>query len=1176
MKKKWWGVLLALVVCVTGLCITASAQVSKTPEDWAVAKAEWSDPDTGYSDFGYFDTLEQAIRWTKSYTATVTLLDDVTLEKQIVLDADAILYYVEFQLDLNGHTLSGALDNEPLIYIGPATTAKISIRNGTIHNNGKGAAMRLNNGALTMEDVTFEGDVVLTNDYYNMSRQNRGYPFQDGCKFTMLYVEEGPTVHPDILLAAGCYLTGADGKWMDRNGYYKELVNVTVHACEHKDKDGNYYIFKREKGVSYCPECGNECPHDVRDENNYCLICKYAHIRAIVTYKSDKYKTRYFESFGAASGTPAQGAKVLKLLEDQENHSFLIQGMLYDIDLNGCTLTATPSGTEQPPELTLKGQMIGMINTSSKPAHYAGTILVGEPGSTATLDVYDHDNNLTIDKVIFRYGKSHLAGGTFGTIEVKNGITLQSLLEDGYYFQSVEPSMNIVLNDSKTSLSNVTVKKCDHDNYEPLTRSCYCGKMQYHFLRVKKFGDYNAYFETFEDAEQAADNYQDMITACRPISGTVAVTKNVAIDPLGRNDPLKENDHLAEAEFEVSGTLRFVHYLGERTIKSVHVLRGGKLELDPKYTTYDNAALYIKTLTVEDGGKAELTPNQRFDSIILKGDGITYDDFAAMLPEGMALQKTTDNSWAGSGDLKDVEGGKQLENVRVVPAPVTISRQPADEALITYGDGNMLPDVRFAAGDAFDADQNVYLSWHYQTEDNVPLSIPPEKLTFANGTAVAEAGFLTSLDAGTYTCYAELEYGPFRLCSEEFTVTIQPKTLRVAGLTVENKTYDGTTAAKVTDVAFDGVVNRDLIDYDVKNAAFAHANAGGNRAVSAMVSLTGMSAVNYRLENGEFTQDAAATILQAPAPATQPGALTVTNEQAASYTVELAELLPALDEDLEYGDVTYGTVQADLGAYYDAADGAIVDETGRLTLPIRSVASSTEGPIGQVSVTVHSTNFKDFTLTVEVSAKNPPKQTGGSVGKPPVKKPETDASGEHFSDVTERDYFYDAVRWAAENGITGGTGDGQFSPEAPCTRGQLVTLLWRAAGSPGVRHEHGFTDVREDAYYADAIRWAVREGIIAGYGGGRFGADDTITREQMALILYRWAKTQGLGFTGAWMFRLPFDDVGEAAYEAVAWCYMHGVTKGTGSTTFSPKSPCTRAQIVTFLYRLWQVLEQEK
>lgn len=1166
MKKRWWGVLLALAVCVAGLCITAGATAYDEQHDSSIIRIDdyWSD---GRPYVKYVDSFDEAIKWMMK-DSTFTLLKDVKLDEQLALTA-VQLSDRPFYLDLDGHTLSGKRDDEPLILVAPPTGTEIKFWNGTIRNDGAGAAMLLEDGKVTLQNVDVTGsDVVLKNALFYGSNGNYIPTFIGGGTFTRIRLDDNTTLLPSLILSKGCYFTDENGQRVDQNKHYDALENVTAHTCSHKNENGEYTIVPVQGNNYVCSVCGNECPHEDRDEDDVCHACNQQ-ICVKVTYESKYKKPDYCRTFLEATGKGR--ADVIQLLHDLESSTVFFNGSYLDIDLNGCTLTAH-TGDQGQVQLTFRDQTIGMINTSSKLGRYAGTIIVGEYKSPASLNVPAEDNDFTIDKVVYQYGSSTLAGGTYGTIEVKNGITLQSLLASGYYFESTEHDMNIILRDSKTSLRNVTVKKCDHDNYEPKTQSCYCGQKQYYFLQAEMSGSYHkAYFETFAEAERATDNYQDMIIACRPISGTVAVTKNVAIDPAGRDDPLKKNDHLAEAEFEVSGTLRFVHYEDERTIRSVHVLRGGKLELDPKYTTYDNGPLYIKTLTVEDGGKAELTPNQRFDSILLKGENTTYADFAAMLPEGMALQKT-DDTWAGNLDLTDVEGGKQLENVRVVPAPITVSAQPAD-VTITYGDATILPSVTFAAGDAFDANQSASLSWSYRAEGGMQMSTLQEKLTFADGAATATAGFLTSLDAGTYTCYAQLEYGGFRLYSREFTVTIRPRTLRVASMTVADKTYDGATAAEVTNVLFDGVVNNNSIDYDVKNAAFADANAGGNKAVSAMVSLSGKSAVNYSLENGAFTQENAAAILQAAAPAAQPGALTVTNEKAASYTVELAELLPALDEDLEYGTVTYGAVQADLGAYYDDADGAIVDETGKLTLPIRSVASTTEGPIGQVSVTVHSTNFKDMTLTIEVSAKNPPRSNGGA-GKPPVKKPETDNSGEHFSDVTERDYFYDAVRWAAENGITGGTGDGQFSPEAPCTRGQLVTLLWRAAGSPGAEHEHGFTDVREGAYYTDAIRWAVREGIIAGYGGGLFGTDDTITREQMALILYRWARTQGQGFTGAWMFRLPFADVGEGAYEAVAWCYMHGVTKGTGSTTFSPKSPCTRAQIVTFLYRLWQVLDQ--
>ena len=172
-----------------------------------------------------------------------------------------------------------------------------------------------------------------------------------------------------------------------------------------------------------------------------------------------------------------------------------------------------------------------------------------------------------------------------------------------------------------------------------------------------------------------------------------------------------------------------------------------------------------------------------------------------------------------------------------------------------------------------------------------------------------------------------------------------------------------------------------------------------------------------------------------------------------------------------------------------------------------------------------------------------------------------------FYDVPNNAYFYEAVKWAVKNGITTGVGNDLFAPEQPCTRAQIVTFLWRAAGSPVVNYLMPFTDVDEGAYYAEAVRWAASTGIVTGLTETTFGTDSVCTRAQAAAMIYRCAQAQGKGFTGAWMFHLPFTDVPEWAYESVAWCYMNGVTTGVSETSFAPGNDCTRAQIVTFLWR---------
>ena len=175
-----------------------------------------------------------------------------------------------------------------------------------------------------------------------------------------------------------------------------------------------------------------------------------------------------------------------------------------------------------------------------------------------------------------------------------------------------------------------------------------------------------------------------------------------------------------------------------------------------------------------------------------------------------------------------------------------------------------------------------------------------------------------------------------------------------------------------------------------------------------------------------------------------------------------------------------------------------------------------------------------------------------------------------FVDVFPGDYYYDAVLWAAENGITGGVDDTHFAPNAPCTRAQAVTFLWRATGCPAPQsNAMPFTDVAEGSYYHDAVLWAVENGITKGTSDTAFSPNATCTRAQIMTFIYRSEQAQGGGMQGAWMFQNPFSDVDLESYygEAVMWAVANGVTSGTSDTTFSPNANCTRAQIVTFLYR---------
>ena len=168
-----------------------------------------------------------------------------------------------------------------------------------------------------------------------------------------------------------------------------------------------------------------------------------------------------------------------------------------------------------------------------------------------------------------------------------------------------------------------------------------------------------------------------------------------------------------------------------------------------------------------------------------------------------------------------------------------------------------------------------------------------------------------------------------------------------------------------------------------------------------------------------------------------------------------------------------------------------------------------------------------------------------------------------FVDVKASDYFYDAVLWAAEKGVTSGADALHFSPNAPCTRAQIVTFLWRAAGSPAPKNMSSFADVPADAFYAKAVAWAVENGITGGTGDGKFSPDATCTRAQAVTFLYRASGAPAVSGNAA------FSDVATNAYYAAAvkWAEKNGITGGIGGGLFGSNNNCTRAQIVTFLYR---------
>ena len=456
---------------------------------------------------------------------------------------------------------------------------------------------------------------------------------------------------------------------------------------------------------------------------------------------------------------------------------------------------------------------------------------------------------------------------------------------------------------------------------------------------------------------------------------------------------------------------------------------------------------------------------------------------------------------------------------------------------------------------------------------------------------------------------------------------IQRANVTVTGIAAQDKVYDGTAAATLTGGTLVGVTEGDNVQLDMTGvtAKFADKAVGTDKAVTVTGSLrlTGEDAYKYTL-----TQPTSAE-LGLTASITPCDQFTDATDQAQTIYVGEdsfeAPRFTGIDGETVEGALAYqladGKTEADIPAMLrglKAGEGLYIpytftasgnysgEKTGTITVtaqerpapgvtpvaptyPVTAPDNAENGSISAsrknaskgtvVTVTVQpEAGYVLETLTVTDKNGNVLELTDKGNGQytfiMPGSKVEIAATFmednsvlNFFYDVPNEAYYFEAVKWAVAQEITDGVGGNLFAPDQPCTRAQIVTFLWRAAGCPEPKRAGSFSDVSEGSYYAKAVAWAAANGITGGTGEGRFSPDAACTRGEIVTLLYRYLQSKGEGFTGNWMFLLPFTDVPEWCYEAVAWCYMKNITEGTSATTFSPDDPCTRGQIVTLLYR---------
>ena len=443
----------------------------------------------------------------------------------------------------------------------------------------------------------------------------------------------------------------------------------------------------------------------------------------------------------------------------------------------------------------------------------------------------------------------------------------------------------------------------------------------------------------------------------------------------------------------------------------------------------------------------------------------------------------------------------------------------------------------------------------------------------------------------------------------------------VTDIAAESKVYDGTAAATLTGGTLSGVAEGDTValDFSDAKAEFDSKDAGNDKGVTVKgtLKLTGADAHKYALTQPELT-DLKANITPCAAfdDATNKNQIIYVGENSFAapkftgiggeevtgtlrYTLsdgkteaEIPEMLRALKagDSLNipytftasgnYSGEKTGTITVTAqerpsfggGSHTSSYPVTVSGQTqnGSVTVDRRSagrgdtVTITVKPDSGYVleTLTVMDKNGSELKLADKGSGKYTFTMPGSRVE---VKATfmEDNSVLNFFYDVPNDSFYYEAVKWAVGKNITSGVGNNLFAPDQPCTRAQIVTFLWRAAGSPAAKNMSSFADVPADAFYAKAVAWAVENGITGGTGDGKFSPDATCTRAQAVTFLYRASGAPAVSGNAA------FSDVATNAYYAAAvkWAEKNGITGGIGGGLFGSNNNCTRAQIVTFIYR---------
>ena len=785
------------------------------------------------------------------------------------------------------------------------------------------------------------------------------------------------------------------------------------------------------------------------------------------------------------------------------------------------------------------GEATADCNLTIEGGNFAGGINTVKNDSFGVLTINGGNFSNTAQYVIMNWNKAEITAGTFRTLDTASAVlftsayggdanTIGKLSISGGEFKHASDTQEMIVdhyNETNKGNAVVTGGKFDAD----ISKYIPTDYVQSADGTVEKLGETNAvakvgdtYYKTLADAVAAADN--NTVTLLKDVTAdiTIPAGKTMTLDLNGKT-LTNVNDHtiLNNGNLTITGTGKvdnISHAKGALYNKGTVVVNGGTFDRSKENGKTSNDSGSNSWYTIKNVGSMTIHDGA---TVQTAGNNTTLGKFSSLVSNGYFNAGDYTNNRGLEQPILTIDGGTFRGGLNTI--------KNDDRAKLTINGGT-------------------FSNYYQAVVQNHNIA----EITGGTFTAASDANAKTY---GIYNCGcgAEIDLGTLTVSGGTFTgatYAVADVSSENADVTISGGQFAGTKAAivksstsKATIAVSGGKFSSDPSVYVVGNGNTNIVKRDGSEGAYTYTVLakSGLTSGVY------LTNPSGALASNYYVSSTANGVWTVSYSApysggSSSYDPTYSVSTPS---KTEHGTVTVSPKSASKG---DTVTVTVKPDSGYVL----------------ETLTVTDKNGNELTLKDKGNGKYTFTMPAGKVE---VKATfmEDNSMLNFFYDVPNNAYFYEAVKWAVENGITTGVGNDLFAPEQPCTRAQIVTFLWRAAGSPEPKAMSSFADVSTDAYYAKAVAWAVENGITTGTGDGKFSPDATCTRAQSVTFLFR-----AIGKLVD--SKAEFSDVLTDSYyaNAVAWAVENGVTNGIGDGLFGPDNSCTRAQIVTFLFRAYQ------